>query len=251
MSRVLIAGESWSSTTVHTKGFDSFITSVYEEGAHDFIAALEAAGHKVVFQPNHVAAESFPSTPDELAAYDVIVLSDIGANTLLMPRAVFVEGSPRPNRLRSLAHWVDSGGALLMVGGYLSFQGIEAKANYRGTPLAAVLPILMEIGDDREESPEGAVPRVVQEHPITRGMPQEWPAILGYHRLEAREGSEVLATVGDHPLLVVGRHGAGRVAAFATDMGPHWLPRTFVEWPGYARLWQQLTSWLAEEGNNE
>jgi uncharacterized membrane protein len=251
MSRVLLAGESWSTTSIHTKGSDSFITSLYEEGAADYIAALEAAGHEVTFQPNHVAAERFPYTVDELNAFDVVVLSDIGANTLLVPKAVFVGGNTVPNRLRSLAEWVDAGGALLMVGGYLSFQGIEAKANYRGTPLADVLPVLMEIGDDREETPEGSLAKVtVADHPITQQMPEPWPRILGYHRLVAKEGTQVLATVGEHPLLVVGRHGAGRVAAFATDMGPHWLPREFVEWPGYTRLWQQLTAWLADgEGN--
>ncbi len=247
MSRVLLAGESWSTTSIHTKGFDSFITSLYEEGAADFIAALEAAGHEVTFQPNHVAADRFPYTVGELAAYDVVVLSDIGANTLLVPKVVFAGGQTVPNRLRSLAEWVQAGGALLMVGGYLSFQGIEAKANYRGTPLADVLPVLMEIGDDREETPEGSTASVSDGgHPVMQGIPDPWPRILGYQRLRAKADAQVLATVGAHPLLVVGAHGAGRVAAFATDMGPHWLPREFVEWPGYARLWQQLTAWLAD-----
>jgi uncharacterized membrane protein len=252
MSRVLLAGESWSTTSIHTKGFDSFITSVYEEGAADYIAALTAAGHDVTFQPNHVAAEKFPYTVDELNEYDVVVLSDIGANTLLVPQKVFVGGQTVPNRLRALGEWVDAGGALLMVGGYLSFQGIEAKANYRATTLADVLPVLMEIGDDRQETPEGSLTEVtVADHPITRNMPEPWPHILGYHRLVPKEGAQVLATVGEHPLIVVGNYGRGRVAAFATDMGPHWLPRDFVEWPGYARLWQQLTAWLADgEGND-
>ncbi|OUE31839.1 hypothetical protein BFL35_02995 [Clavibacter michiganensis] len=28
--RILLAGESWSTTSVHTKGFDTFHTSAYE-----------------------------------------------------------------------------------------------------------------------------------------------------------------------------------------------------------------------------
>lgn len=249
MSRVLLAGESWSTTSIHTKGFDSFITSLYEEGAADFIAALQAAGHEVTFQPNHVAADRFPYTVEELSAYDVVVLSDIGANTLLVPKVVFAGGQTVPNRLRSLAEWVDAGGALLMVGGYLSFQGIEGKANYRSTPLADVLPVLLEMGDDREETPQGSAATVAESsHPVMQGMAEPWPRILGYQRLEAKPGTQVLAKVGDHPLLVLGTSGAGRVAAFATDMGPHWLPREFVEWPGYARLWQQLIAWLAAQG---
>jgi uncharacterized membrane protein len=253
MSRVLLAGESWSTTSIHTKGFDSFITSLYEEGAADFIVALEAAGHEVTFQPNHIAAEQFPNTVDALNAYDVVVLSDIGSNTLLMPKTVFVGGQSAPNRLSVLAEWVRGGGAVRMVGGYLSFQGIEAKGNYRGTPLAEVLPVLMEVGDDREETPEGSVAHVsLTDHPVVQGITEPWPRILGYQRLVAKEGTQVLATVGDNPLIVVGEHGKGRVAAFASDMGPHWMPREFVEWPGYARLWQQLTTWLADgEGRDQ
>lgn len=246
MSRVLLAGESWSTTSVHTKGFDSFVTSAYEEGAEHFIAALEAAGHEVVFQPNHVAAERFPATLDELNGYDVVVLSDIGANTLLLPASVFQRGERMPDRLALLAEWVRGGGSLAMVGGYLSFQGIEAKANYRNTALAAVLPVEMEAGDDREEAPQGATASVTGTHPITAGLDGGWPPILGYHRLIAKPDAHTVVEVGSHPLLVVGGAGDGRVAAFASDMAPHWLPPEFLAWPGYRVLWQNLIGWLAE-----
>lgn len=247
MARILVAGESWSTTSVHTKGFDSFVTSAYEEGAGHFIAALERGGHEVVFQPNHAAAEQFPASQGELREFDAVVLSDIGANTLLLPNRVFAQGQTQPNRLNLLVDWVRGGGSLLMVGGYLSFQGIEAKANYRNTPLAEVLPVLMEPGDDREESPQGAVPRVTMPHPITSGLPAELPAVLGYQRLEAKDGADVLMAVDDRPFLVVGAEGQGRVAAFASDMGPHWLPRGFLEWVGFDAMWQQLVAWLADE----
>jgi uncharacterized membrane protein len=245
MAKVLVAGESWSTTSIHTKGFDSFITSAYEEGADHFIAALDRGGHQVVFQPNHVAAERFPASQDELQEFCVVVLSDIGANTLLLPNRVFAQGQITPNRLNLLADWVHGGGALLMVGGYLSFQGIEARANYRNTPLAEVLPILMEPGDDREETPQGVTPRVTMEHSITKDLPSELPPVLGYQRLEAKEGTDVLMAVGDHPFLVVGTVGQGRVAAFASDMGPHWLPTGFLEWKGFDLMWQEIVAWVA------
>ncbi|OUE31840.1 hypothetical protein BFL35_03000 [Clavibacter michiganensis] len=175
------------------------------------------------------------------------MLSDIGANTLLLPASVFAGGHAAPsNRLRVLADWVRDGGALLMVGGYLSFQGIEAKANYRATPLADVLPVVMEVGDDREETPEGVSPASAGQHPISAGLGSEWPAILGYQRFTAKDGAVVIATVGDHPLIVVDDVGAGRVAAVATDMGPHWLPADFIGWDGYGRLWNQLLAWLVD-----
>ncbi|MCA0293845.1 MAG: glutamine amidotransferase [Actinobacteria bacterium] len=245
MTRVLLAGESWSTTSVHTKGFDSFSTSVYEEGAGDFIAALERGGVEVDFMPNHVAANSFPFTAEELRSYDVVVLSDIGANTLLLPHRVFGQGLRTPDRLAVLADWVRAGGSLLMVGGYLSFQGIEAKANYRATALAAVLPVILEVGDDREETPQGVSPRRLTRHPAVAGVPQELPHILGYQRFRARPAAETLIAVDGHPLLVVGEAGAGRTAAFATDMGPHWLPAEFLAWDGFDALWQSLICWLA------
>ena len=49
---------------------------------------------------------------------------------------------------------------------------------------------------------------------------------------------------GGHPLLVTGSHGKGRTLAWTSDIGPHWLPTPFVEWPGYARLWRQALAWL-------
>lgn len=249
---ILLAGESWSTTSVHTKGFDTFHTSTYEEGAWPFIRSLEAGGWTVEFQPNHVAPQKFPYTAGELSKYDAVVLSDIGANTLLLTDSVFSKGIVAPsNRLRVLADWVRGGGSLLMVGGYLSFQGVEAKANYRATPLAEVLPIVMEIGDDREETPEGIFPVSEGSHPVSDGLGGAWPAILGYQRFAAKAGAEVVSTVGAHPLVVVDRVGEGRVAAVATDMGPHWLPAEFVEWDGYGRLWNQLIGWLADAPDEE
>lgn len=251
MAKILLAGESWSTTSVHTKGFDSFITSVYAEGAEHFIGAMERGGHTVVFQPNHVAAEQFPTTLGALSEFDLVVLSDIGANTLLLPNSVFARGAIMPNRLDLLAEWVRQGGSLLMVGGYLSFQGIEAKANYRNTPLASVLPVVMEVGDDRIESPQGASPHTVTAHPAIAGVPQELPPVLGYHRFEGREGSSVLMTVDDGPFLVVDDEGQGRVAAFASDMGPHWLPQGFLDWDGFDTMWQSLVGWLVRDSEQK
>ena len=66
MAEVLIAGESWSTTSIHVKGFDSFTTVAYEEGVDALRGALVSAGHEVTFMPNHVAAVDFPYTVDEL-----------------------------------------------------------------------------------------------------------------------------------------------------------------------------------------
>lgn len=59
--RVLLAGESWTSHTVHVKGFDSFTTSEYQEGADALIQGLTEQGIDVEFMPNHEANMAFPS----------------------------------------------------------------------------------------------------------------------------------------------------------------------------------------------
>ncbi len=248
MARVLIAGESWNTLSIHTKGFDSFTTSTYVEGVHEFRRALEAEGHSVDHQPCHVAADRFPDTPAELADFDVVVLSDIGSNTLLLPDRTFVDADIGANRLVTLRDWVSTGGAFAMVGGYLSFQGIEAKANYRATALADVLPVELELGDDRQEAPDGCVIRTTDvNHPITAGLDAVWPPVLGFQRLTPKPDAQVLAVIEQHAVLVVGTFGRGRVLAFATDIGPHWAPRGFVEWQGFQRLWGGAIRWLAGE----
>jgi uncharacterized membrane protein len=246
MARVLIAGESWTTTSVHVKGFDSFTTVAYEEGVAPLRDALLEAGHEVVFMPNHVAAVSFPFTIAELDPFDVVLLSDIGSNTLLVPPETFSRFEAKPNRLAVLRDWVRAGRGLAMIGGYLSFQGIEAKANYRATPVADVLPVELELGDDRVETPEHPVP-IVRDgtHPLTAGLASEWPAVLGYQRVVARAGATTLVEVNGDPLVVVGTAGEGRVLAYTSDIGPHWAPPAMLEWPGYARFWQQAVTWLA------
>lgn len=142
--RILIAGESWTVHSIHQKGFDSFTTTEYAEGVRWLKAALEKGGWEVTFQPSHVAARDFPFTAEELAAYDVVLLSDIGANTLLLHPETFTKSKVLPNRLVSIRDYVEKGGGLVMVGGYLTFQGIDAKAQYAGSPIEEALPVTIE-----------------------------------------------------------------------------------------------------------
>jgi uncharacterized membrane protein len=244
--RVLIAGESWTVHSIHQKGFDSFTTTEYNEGVHWLRSALETGGWEVTYQPAHVAARQFPFDVEELEAFDCVMLSDIGSNTLLLHPDTFVRSRPLPNRLETIRDYVTAGGGLVMIGGYLTFQGIEAKARYRETAVAEVLPIRMEPGDDRVECPQGITPRTgAKPHPIVEGLPSEWPDLLGYNRFAPSGEGTLVATVGNDPLIVAGGFGKGRSVAFASDCGPHWAPPPFVGWDGYARLWRQIASWAA------
>ncbi|NDV01158.1 glutamine amidotransferase [Pseudoroseicyclus tamaricis] len=240
--RVLLAGESWTTHSIHQKGYDSFTSTEYREGGGWLIAALEEAGWEVTYQPCHVAARDFPATAEALSAFDLVILSDIGANTLLLHPDT-VAGRPTPDRLLALRDYVAGGGGLVMVGGYLTFQGIDAKGQYAGSAVEEALPVTLFRHDDRAERPAGVVP-VAEAHAITEGL-GDWPALLGYNRLTAKPGAEVLARVDGDPLLVVGGFGEGRSIAFASDCGPHWAPEPFVEWAGYKRLWARIADWAA------
>lgn len=243
--RVLIAGESWIMHTIHQKGFDDFRTTAYGEGHQWLSGALTAGGYDVVHLPNHLANEKFPLTPEALGEFDAVLLSDIGANTLLLHPDTFVKSVSLPNRLVSIRDYVAAGGGLVMIGGYLTFQGIDAKGRYAGSPVEEALPVTMLTGDDRVEAPEGVEPRVtLPEHPIVSGLPESWPRLLGYNRLTARDGADTVVNAGNDPLLVAGTYGNGRSVAFASDCGPHWAPPEFVEWDGYATLWQRIVGWV-------
>jgi uncharacterized membrane protein len=247
--RILLAGESWVMHTIHQKGFDSFTTTAYATGHAWLQAALEAGGWDVTHLPNHLASNDFPTSSAELDVYDVVMLSDIGANTLLLSAATFEKSRPSANRLTLLRDWVAGGGGLVMIGGYLTFQGIEAKGQYAGTAVEEALPVTIDRFDDRIETPQGVEPRVTApDHPLAEGLPEVWPAILGYNRLTPRPEATVVASAGADPLLAAWRYGQGHAIAFASDCGPHWAPPDFVEWDGYAPLWQNIATWAAGPG---
>jgi len=246
MARLLLVGESWTVETIHRKGFDHFTSAFYEQGADAFVSALKAAGHEIEWMPSHIAQTSFPMSVSELSEWDVVILSDVGSNSLLLSPETYLHGQRTANRLEVIRQWVAAGNGLAMAGGYFSFQGIDGRARYRGTPIEEVLPVGISPYDDRAETPQGAQPAVVNAiHPITDSLPKDWPYLLGYNRVTADRESEVLALVDDDPLLVVGTYGDGRTLAWTSDIAPHWCPAPFLEWSGYARLWDAAMSWLA------
>jgi uncharacterized membrane protein len=246
VTRILLLGESWFVHSIHQKGFDSFTTSEFTLGAAEFRAALRAAGHEVTHVPSHEIVTALPTEPAALRAIaDVVVISDVGANTFQVPPATFTSSIPEPDRTETLRAFVDAGGGLLAVGGYLSFSGIDAKARWGRSALAPALPVRALDRDDRIELPAGAVPSRVGEHVVTAGLDERWPALLGMNEVEAKSEATVLAECAGHPLLVVGEYGAGRTAAFMSDLAPHWAPPAFLDWPGYGSLFDGLARWLA------
>ncbi|MGJ4849089.1 glutamine amidotransferase [Bacillota bacterium Meth-B3] len=244
--RILLAGESWLSYTTHVKGFDAFYTSVYEEGAGTLIAALTQSGYQVDYLPNHRAVGEFPFTVEDLSQYDCVILSDIGSNTLLLHPDTFAKSVRMPNRCETIRDYVFAGGALLMVGGYMAFSGVDAKAKYGRTAIKEVLPVICLEVDDLSEHPEGVTPVVAQAHPALGRVPGDWPYFLGYNLVRERPGCDVAMTIAGDPFLAFGDFGKGRSGAFMSDCAPHWGPPEFVNWAGYQKLWQGIVDYLTE-----
>ena len=234
------------SYTTHVKGFDSFYTSVYETGEKWLKAALEKGGYEVEFLPNHLAPEGFPFTMEELKKFDLVILSDIGANTLLLPAPTFMRSQKMPNRAKLIRDYVLDGGSLIMVGGYMTFSGVDAKGKWHDTAVQEVLPVEIFTVDDRMEHCEGVKPQVVKAHAALTGISSDWPEVLGYNRTIAKPEAEVAVEVNGDPLIAFGSYGAGRSAVFTTDCAPHWAPPEFCEWEYYDKIWQGIADWLTE-----
>jgi uncharacterized membrane protein len=246
MVSVLLVGESWVSVSTHYKGFNHFVSGVYETGLQWFSEAMKANNIDLTHMPAHVAATDFPFEIEELP-YDTIILSDVGADTFLLHPKTWINGERTPNRLKTIQQYVSNGGGLIMVGGYMSFQGINGAAMYQRTPISEVLPVGMIASDDRCERPEGVQPYKVSDHQIVDSLPEKWPHILGYQLVEPKPDAKILVKIDEDPLLVIGEYGKGRSIAYTTDIGPHWCPREFAEWEGYGELWCNMIDWVSDK----
>jgi len=242
---VLLAGETWITYAVHQKGFNAFSTGIYEEGQRPLVDALERKGIEVTHIKNHDAGRDFPDDMSGIEKYDVVLLSDIGSDTLLLHPDTFVNSTRTPDRLRLIRDYVKNGGGFAMIGGYLSFQGYGGYAHYHFTPIEEILPIEMYGFDDRVEAPSGFNPQVVKVHEITKNLPQTWPRLLGYNKVKPT-GQILVQAEGDDPLIVVGEYENGRTAAFASDCSPHWASPEFLEWEYYGEVWFRLIRWLSK-----
>ena len=246
--KILLAGESFITTENHTKGFDFATLGRYEEVGAPFVRTLQDLGMEVTHLQNHIAQLTFPDTVDELTQYDVVILSDIGSNTLLLHPEMMFKCVIKNNRLYAIKDYVLQGGGLLMIGGYFSFCGFEGKARYGMTPVADVLPVKIMNYDDRIDSPEGVSPVIVDNsHPIVKGIEEPWPRYLGYNYLEERPGTQVIAKIKNSVGLAAGEYGKGRSVAFATDCLPHWALPEVLEWKYYSVFWKNIIEWLTEK----
>lgn len=247
MMRILFAGEGWTTLQLNLKGFDVFQLGSYQDFGKFLRESLSRFNDvEVVHMPNYIAFREFPKTVEELRQFDVVILSDIGSNTLVLYPDLF-KIPMGPNRLKTIRDYVKSGGGLIMAGGWNSFAGELGIAKYHGTPVEEALPVKISWWDDRVETPEGVSPKILKpQHEILQGISLEWPLFLGYNRVKLKSNAELLATINEDPFIAVWEFGEGRAMAFTSDLAPHW-GTAFIKWDYYSQFWYQSVRWLARK----
>jgi uncharacterized membrane protein len=136
-----------------------------------------------------------------------------------------------------------------MIGGYMSFQGIDGQARYHSTPVEEALPVAMLRGvDDRMVMPQGFRPVAaegIREHPVLAGLPTAFPVMLFHNVVDLKPKATLLLHHKGAPILAAWDYGQGRSAAFTANAALHGAPRKFLDWEFFDRFWQPLLAWLA------
>jgi Mg-chelatase subunit ChlD len=92
-------------------------------------------------------------------------------------------------------------------------------------------------------------PRVAKNAQVLRGIDfARAPGLRGIVPVRPKSMSEtLLRTHTGDPLLVRGRRGLGRTAAFASDAKPRWAA-AWIGWSGFAKLWSQIARDTMRQG---
>jgi len=192
----------------------------------------------------------FPTTREELFGYRALVLGSIEANHFT------------PDQLRMIADFVsERGGGLLMLGGQRAF----AEGGYAGTPVADVLPVVLDERDGDGEGDFFAETRVRPTragttHPATQIAETEEASAARWAELppitvvnaitDVKPGATVLLTSEDESLVVLAfqRYGAGKSLAFPIQ--DSWMWQMHYDIPvddqTHEILWRRLLRWLVD-----
>ena len=249
MINVLYAGDYALISTTFYKGMNSFAFAELFDEREFLLEPLKAYDDlNITYLPTPRVSKDFPSTMEEISKYDVVLISDLGTDTILMYPDRF-KVPMGPNRLKLIEEYVKNGGGFAAVGGWMAFGGQMGQAKYHNTVLEDIMDINASPFDDRVEVPEGLKFNPVKaDHPLIDGM--EWESspllFLGYNRFEARNKDNIIAEWDGDPMMVVNQYGKGRALAFASDLAPHW-GTGFVKWENYAKFWSTCFRWLANK----
>jgi uncharacterized membrane protein len=249
MIKILYAGDYALISHTYMKGMNSWTHGqAFDEREFVLGAVKDDKELDVEYLSTPYVSRDFPKTKEELKKYDVIMISDIGTDTLLLYPDLF-KIPMGPNRLDLISEFVKSGGGLMAVGGWMSYGGQMGQAKYHGTILEDILNIDVSPYDDRVEVPQGLKYNPTQpDHPLIKGM--DWDKspllFLGYNKFKARDTNGVIAEWNGDPMMVVNNYGNGRTLACASDIAPHW-GQGFVNWKNYPLFFSKTLRWLAKE----
>ena len=202
--------------------------------------------------PHYIS--SFPSTPEDLAPYDVIFLGDVGIgnNQLTKEQCTLIRGLVE-NQASGVVFLPGSKGNQFSLldtdlADLMPVVLDDTQRNGIRDPLAAPLTLTSEgrsslltlLGENEEENPE-----------IWRQLPGfHWHAPV----IKAKAGAEVLAVHGNSrskfgaaPLLVTKSAGNGKVLFMGIDSAWRW--RRGVEDLYHYRFWGQVARWMSYQRN--
>jgi uncharacterized membrane protein len=197
-------------------------------------------------------ASGFPKTREELFKYRGLVLGSVEASFFT------------PDQLRMIAEFVGQrGGGLLALGGRHAF----AEGGYASTPLADVLPVVLDTPREAsaaaffaemkvEPTPFGMTHGVTQLAATEDDSAERWKHLPPLSTLNpirrTKPGAVSLllgrgqALVGPQVVLAYQRYGAGKSLAFTVD--DSWLWQMHADIPledmTHENLWRQLLRWL-------
>jgi len=198
-------------------------------------------------------AAGFPTTRAELFQYDGIILGSVEASFFTH------------DQLNMIADFVGRrGGGLLALGGRRAL----AEGGYAATPVAEVLPVVLEprssntdttafVGEVRvEPTPFGRTHAVTQLFSDLDSSDARWrtlPPLTAVNRVtQLKPGARALLTGDasglDDPLIVLAyqRYGKGKALTFAVQ--DSWLWQMHADIPledmTYETLWRQMLRWL-------
>ena len=192
--KVLYVGDTQVNVQTPIKGIDSWTFAYYSDSARYLRNALRAADDIILDHiPSMNCIADMPSTVEEMKQYDAILVSDVGYNNI-----VFQPGNVQPfkvpmgpDRVKALCEYVNQGGGFMMIGGWLSFSGMQGKGMYGGTKVEELLPVtcMPRGADDRMEITEGYAMQLDDpNHPIVKDIDWSVPYMLmGYNKVYLRE----------------------------------------------------------------
>ena len=204
--------------------------------------------YRILFDdPDEELVGGFPSTREELFEYRGLVIGSVEASFFTL------------DQLRMIADFVSQrGGGLLMLGGRRAF----AEGGYAGTPIADVLPVILDesVRDSGflaeiqvDVTPAGRTHPITQIAETIEESAERWkdlPPLMTVNRItRVKPGATTLlkgegSGISDQVVLAYQRYGRGKSLVLPVRDVWAWQMRTPLEDMTHETFWRQLLRWV-------